>query len=537
MIFEQCSVKKTRILRFAAILMMTMLLLASCVKTGPSVQTDTSEPAETTGVAVDTSDSSGKEQKPVTVIGVETGSCIEADWVDEAERAATGLKYSYIHLSEADRQNYPKLEQAITELSKERKEASLELYDAALQSAREVSVENPDNLPYYSVKEEVTVRRADSRVFSLLFSGYVYSGGPHGQPYTLGAVFDSETGERLKLADVVTDVNLLPELAWEQLEAYWDTDYFYDNLDLNKFFSDNLDSIEWVLDYNGLSIFFQHYDIAPYASGAQNVTLSFASHPELVKDKYRDVPDSYGIEIVPEKQFFCDMDGDGKLDSLTVSPAKGAEYDFAKQKIVLNGESFEEDTGIFEIDLTLLHTADGNNYLYIGQEADSYGAFEVFDLSRGKIDRKDIVYSEKHRVSFEDPNYNARQVLTDPQSLILDSYTQVLGTALVYDTYHVGTNGLPEREGSWYTVCNRRELTLLKNLSASVVGEDGKVTGKTELKAGDKVIYYRTDGETRADLKLSDGSIVRVNPLCKDGEWTLDGMMLEEVFDGIIFGM
>ena len=39
-----------------------------------------------------------------------------------------------------------------------------------------------------------------------------------------------------------------------------------------------------------------------------------------------------------------------------------------------------------------------------------------------------------------------------------------------------------------------------------------------------------------ADLKLSDGKIVRVYPLNEDGEWTMDGERLEDVFDGVLFG-
>lgn len=534
MVFEQSSVKENGIkIRIISLVSATVLLLSSCGNTEQHVQTETATP----NAVVETSIPAAEEQKTVITLCAETGYCYDYYWDDASERIAASVKYPYMHLSETDRQSYPKLEQAVTSLMQERKDNAQKLYKEAMQSAKETPVEDPEHPPFFDVTETVNVRRADSRVFSLMFEGSFYTGGPHGQPYTLGAVFDTETGERLKLTDVVTDIGLLPDLVKEQLEAFWDMDYLYDNLDLNKFFNENLESVAWVLDYQGLSIYFQPYDIAPYASGTQNVTISFPSHPEFVKEKYRDVPESYGIEFTAEKPFFYDVDGDGKSDSLTISAAKGEDDNYKAQSVTLNGETFEEDTGIYVIEPTLLHTADGKNYLYIGQQyPDDYWVFEVFDISKGIVKKVDTVYSERHNIIDYTNDYYARQVLTNPQNFILDTYTQMLGTAYGCDIYHIGTNGLPVQEHNWHIICSERELTLLKDLTVPVVGEDGKTIGTKELKPGDKALYYRTDGKTWADLKLPDGRIVRVNPRHEDGEWTVDGINVEEVFDGVIFG-
>lgn len=531
MTFEQCSLKKKRRkIRLIAILAVTALLFASCGKTEPPDQTESNS-------AGTTSASGAQEQKAVITLDAETGHFYDYYWDNASERIAASITYPYMHLGETDRKTYPKLEQAVAALMQERKESRQELYEDAVRSAKETPVEDPEHPLFYEVMEKVTVRRADSRVFSLILEGVADTGGTHGQPYTLGAVFDTETGERLKLTDVVTHEGLFFDLVKEQLETFWDTDYFYEDLDIIRFLQNNLDDIAWVLDYYGLSIYFQPYDIAPYASGVQNITIPFASHPELIKEKYREVPESYGIEFTEEKPFFFDVDGDGKLDSLTVSAAKG-EYDhYEAQTVTLNGKSFKEDTGIYLIEPVLLHTANGKNYLYIGQQyPDDYWVFEVFDLSKGTVERKDIVYSGRHNIVDYEKEYFARQILTDPNSFMLDTYTQMLGTAYGYDSYHVGTDGLPVQEHSWYTICAEREMTLLKDLAVSIVGEDGETAGTTELKSGDKAVYYRTDGEKWADLKLSDGRIVRVYPRHEDGEWTVDGKNLEEVFDGVIFG-
>lgn len=514
--------KKWKI-RLLAFLAATVLLLPSCGK--QPIEPDTSEAQK------------NSKESAVTTIGVEAGYYYDYYFDEASDRIAASIKYPYMHLSESDRQTYPKLEQAITTLMQERKENALELYAEAVQAAKETVVEDPDHPPFFDVTETVTVRRADSRVFSLILEGVADTGGAHGQTYTMGAVFDTETGERLKLEDVITHEGLFFDFVKEQLEVFWDTEYFYEDLDLVRFLQNNLENVAWVLDYYGLSIYFQPYDIAPYASGVQNITIPFSLHPELVKEEYSVVPESYGIEFTAEKPFFFDMDGDGKIDSLTVSAAKGEYDNYEKQSVTLNGEKFEEDTGIYLIEPMLMHTSDGKNYLYIGQQyPDDFWAFEVFDLSKGSIKKVDTVYSERHNIVDYEKKYYARQVLTDPNSFVLDTYTQMLGTAYGHDSYHVGTDGLPVQEHDWHMICFETELTLRKDLTVSVVSEDGKTTGTTKLKTGDKALYYRTDGENWADLKLSDGRIVRVNPKHGGGEWTLDGINLEEAFEGIVFG-
>lgn len=530
MVFEQCSVKKKRKIRMIAILAATVLLLASCSKTEPSnhTETDSTSTASTTGT---------EGQNAVTTLDVQTGHFYDYYWDDASERIAASITYPYMHLSEADRKTYPKLEQAVVALMQERKETAQGHYEEAMQAAKDTPVEDPDHPPFFDVTETVTVRRADSRVLSLAFDGSYYIGGTHGHCYTVGAVFDTETGERLKLTDVITHEGYFFDYVEEQLKAFWDANYFYEDLNLIRFLQENLENVAWTLDYHGLSIYFQPYDIAPYASSVQNITIPFASHPELIREKYREAPESYGIEMIVEKPFFYDVDGDGKMDSLTVCAAKGEYDNYEVQTVTLNGETFQLDVGIYVIEPVLLHTADGKNYLYIGQQyPDDYWAFEAFNLSEGTVKKMGTVYSWRHQIFHDRNNLHMRQVLTDPNSFMLDTYTQLLGTAYGYDSYHVGSDGLPVQEHSWYTICFETELALLKDITVQVVGEDGEATGTTELKTGDKAVYYRTDGENWADLKLSDGKIVRVYPLNEDGEWTMDGERLEDVFDGVLFG-
>lgn len=494
----------------------------------------TEEAAETEMSAEEEQDTD--EKMPVTLIGVETGHYFDYQWDEASERIVASVRYPYMRISAEDIETYQKLEQSVAVLMDEREKNAMDKYSDAVQAAEESLAGDSEYMSEYEVSETVTVRRADTRVLSLMLDGYYYVGGVHGTPYTMGFTYDTVTGERLMLTDVVTDVEQLPDLVDEQLDIFWNRDYLYEDLDLRSFFDENLDSIQWVLDYNGITIYFNPYEIAPFASGILNVTISFAEHPELFKEQYRETPASYGVEFSLDNKFFYDVDGNGTLDALSVSASEGEYDNYVMQSIWLNGVWYEENIDVYQIEPTLIHMANGKNYLYVERQyPDDYWAYSVYDVSESFIEQIDIVYSRRHSISNWENDYYLRQVITDPQNFILDTCTYLLGTAYGYDSYHVGADGMPEQEHDWYLIENLTEFTMLRDLTLPVVDEEGIVTGKTEVKTGDMVIYYRTDGESWADLFLSDGSIARVTPVYEEWCWTVDGVSIEEVFDGIMF--
>ncbi|MGN0568307.1 MAG: DUF3298 domain-containing protein [Acutalibacteraceae bacterium] len=532
MLCGKCSVRektvKKKLRVITALLVAAMLLLSACGKSNPEGG-ESELPSATDGSSVPAA---------VTTIDVEKGHYFDYYWDNVSDRMAVYLEYPYMHLSGEDRKAYPKLEESVSQLMNERKEERLKIYEDAVDIFNEEIAYNPEYSKVYEVTEEVFVRRADTRVLSLVFDVFNYWGGAHGSPYITGVVFDTETGEKLALTDVVTDVKLLPDLVEEQLEKFFDTDYLYGDLNLQTYFDENLDTIQWVLDYHGVTVFFNPYDIAPFASGIFNVTITFAEHPELFKEKYRTVPENYGVELSLENNFYYDVDGDGTQDSLFVSAYKGETEGYTPQIIRLNDLEYEEETGIFEIEPMLIHTAAGKNYLYIGMMyPNDIWVYSVYNVSNGAVKKIDTVDSERHHINDYANDYSARQVLTNPQSFVLDTFTNMLGTGYGYAEYHVGADGLPVNDNGWHIIEYQVEFTMLRDVTVSLVSEAGKNIGKTTLKTGDKVTYYRTDNEGWADLKLSDGSIARVNVVCQDGNRTVDGIDIEKVFDGIEYAI
>ena len=55
----------------------------------------------------------------------------------------------------------------------------------------------------YSDEVKCEVTNNDGKYFSVLMSGYLYTGGAHGMPYRICATFDAKTGEKLTAAKIL----------------------------------------------------------------------------------------------------------------------------------------------------------------------------------------------------------------------------------------------------------------------------------------------------------------------------------------------
>ena len=337
----------------------------------------------------------------------------------------------------------------------------------------------------------------------------------------------------------MADVSALPGLVEEQLERTIGREYLYDTLDLEEYFVEYADSLKWTLDYYGLTFYFNPYEIAPYASGMPVAVLTFEEYPDLIKEEYREVPESYCIQFPGEQSFYYDLDEDGKLDDIYTSGGYAMldnnEYYFESQMVYINGEMTWVESTTNALYPMLIHMADGSNYLYVGNENGiGYRWYELYDLNGGIAKSLGTVYSY--------PPYSyvseTQQLLTDPEHFTLATITYLLGSVYGYDTYHVGSDGKPVKESDWYWFDQTTKFTLLRPLTVTIVDEDGKEYGEETLQKGDTVIYYRTDydddGESIADLLLPDGRIGRV--IIDTSNWSMiDGVKVEDIFDGLTY--
>ena len=111
-------------------------------------------------------------------------------------------------------------------------------------------------------------------IISFLWSQYSYLGGAH--PYTAydGETYDLNTGEPLSLGDLLEMKDDKAYAMVEQryqgvLQAHPD-DFFPE---ASQFVSEHIQEIEYYLDADGVNVFFQVYDVAPYAAGRIDIII------------------------------------------------------------------------------------------------------------------------------------------------------------------------------------------------------------------------------------------------------------------------
>lgn len=110
-------------------------------------------------------------------------------------------------------------------------------------------------------------------IVSLTFDYYQYTGGAHGLSYRYSYNIDSKTGELLKLNDFLKRTKLTLEdinNKTKEILKSQPNDYYFD-LDLIKISEDQ----NYYLEDSAIVIYFQQYEIAPYAFGFPEIKIRY----------------------------------------------------------------------------------------------------------------------------------------------------------------------------------------------------------------------------------------------------------------------
>lgn len=152
------------------------------------------------------------------------------------------------------------------------------LYDEAVESARYIQKNYP---PFhsYELEETYTVTYNERCITSLYIERYTYMGGAHGATERNSDTWDFRSGRKIALSDFYpgnTDFSdhikdCIEEQTAQRLKAAPST-YFdnYPELIRKNFHMEN-----FYMNPDGIVIYFQQYDIAPYSSGLPEFELHF----------------------------------------------------------------------------------------------------------------------------------------------------------------------------------------------------------------------------------------------------------------------
>lgn len=193
------------------------------------------------------------------------------------------ILYRYEIVTVAD-EGYDALKKALEEHSAELEKRMQADYDASVKDRQEIEQQAGENYGLQWVMEEhLEITRLDDCMLSGYETYYQYMGGAHPGTIRVGVNYDVATGEKLELADVVEDYDALYQKVLDYLEN--DFEYreglFPDYKDtVKKFFypEENAEypyTLQWYLTEGSLVIYFNEYDIGPYAMGPVAVEIPF----------------------------------------------------------------------------------------------------------------------------------------------------------------------------------------------------------------------------------------------------------------------
>lgn len=454
------------------------------------------------------------------------------------------LMYGNCCLFELDAPEYPALEEAVTQYNTETeqnwitsmndlKSWAREDYDAAVAEGYEFYG------PYVS-EDEMYITRADDKALSAVTTNYWYGGGAHGMSGFSAVNFDTQTGKKLEVEDVISNTAALPNaLATEMLEQYphlattvqdmWSMsleDYLASYLTPEEV-DDITPEFTWTLGYEGVTFYFGAYEIGSYADGNQVVVLTYNEYPELFnKEYFTSVTQDYAVRIAPfwyGEEGFTDVNSDGVMDVITVDGDYAEEFGmYSSLNVTVNGNTYSHEAYYYEL-TSYLVKANGNTYIYVERLGNSdYRTVSVFKITESSVEY--IGDAEGGIIDF-----------SNSADFGLTKRFDMLSTFYAIVKCYVGADGMPVEKAGVYEIMGEGVITSTVEITAELVDENGNLLGESKtFPAGTSYEFERTDGMTYVDMLTNDGSRCR---LYTTNQWppTVNGMDAQNCFEMLGF--
>ena len=273
--------------------------------------------------------------------------------MDELGRNDVGYRsIDYVEIDENSAVLCPELAKSLNELNDTRKkefnESELRFSEAARSYAErmfeETHSEDSDMDYGYDVcvdYEFVDVYRADNVAFSLLVTYVDFWGTDGNNIMYVGYTYDSQTGKRLDIKDVVADWSAYQNAVLKEFERK------YGKVEMAEI--DPTDYLGWTLTPEGVIIYYPEDYVKTPDYGDKSVQINFDEYPDIFYKKYCIAPDEYAIPFDGNDIFYMDVNGDLVREAVTYSPLGPGEYEgeeYPSYEIYVNGKSyqnFEED--------------------------------------------------------------------------------------------------------------------------------------------------------------------------------------------------
>lgn len=454
------------------------------------------------------------------------------------------VSWQNLILDEASTKKYPQLAKALEEKNRQMEEAYLSIKEELLVSAEEIYEYGSEYYTPLDSSSAYCVERADEYILSVRENISDYWGGAHGMYGSIGMNYDVNTGEILLLTDVLTGIEGLPAILSEKIMAqYPDESAVFSTLkeDLDNYTQENY---SWTMGYEGITFYFQPYEIASYAMGLIKTTIGFDEMPELFQKQYMQTPkDGYCIALSMYQNFELDLDiEDGEKNNLWLTEyydsAEEIEYGMKRLSITLDDMTYvENDVYGYEMKPYLVCIGNAENkkyYLYVETIAENdYETLSVYDFNHGKI----VLNGRMNGTGFagiwkeNEGEYGVyyENVIQNPKKIQLMSKLDILGSWWGVKDYQVSEkDGMPQSDSEFYEISGTTQATISKiSLEVTML----PLRNKKELPAGTNFYAVRTDGETYVDWRMDDGKECRIYVERDDWNLKINGIDEHECFE------
>ena len=382
---------------------------------------------------------------------------------------------------------YPELADALMQL-KEQKEHNFDMATESLLDSQKFMIETesyPIDLTDYT---ECRVLRADNVLFSFIETNENYYGGAHGMYSVAGYAFDVETGKNLSFTDIVVDETKIRDLIAEKLDEEYGDIFFDDIYTLIDQYDFN--SLCWSISYFDVTLYFNPYDLGPYASGSQQVVFPFSEYADLFDEKYLSVPEQFVTQLSEYEQFCMDVNGDGKNEDIGLS-SKYLEDDCLSVLISVDGKETDSDSWSYRID-TYLIKVQNKVYLYLFEHHENdYVTLKVYDFAKEDFVENDNAnlyipeksnFEERDNISFCE---STSPVFSNPGKVRMASRLETLSTYQGTKEYHVNESGMLVTDDDYYDVEVSFLIKTLEDIPCQIVsGEEMNTSESGTIPAG-----------------------------------------------------
>ncbi|MBR5337392.1 MAG: DUF3298 domain-containing protein [Lachnospiraceae bacterium] len=488
--------------------------------------------------------SAGANMNPAPVITTNNWNVIDRktqNWFFECN-------YDTIELEPESAGVYPNLAESLELFSEQMHESQYSAVDSVKEDPETKNYLSPD-IRFFD-DYNISIIRADNDVFSFVGTAGSYYGGAHPNTMRTGVSFDTKTGRRIELTDVVRSKQELMPVVKKLLLKYYPEAAFFD---LDKSMADYANKEEmqpvWYLTQDGIDIVFNPYDITPYVEGPKVIPVTFAEYPDLFTGKYKASEGSFVCSLSSFDTMNIDLDRDGKQEVIKVS----GEYDgtdemFSGVSVTIGNKSYKHDVSFLSYTAKLFHTSDGRNYLYVyTKEYNDYSTILVFDLKgndvnyTGSIEACEMsAYSQNDNSAagsygdFEDSKYRYEtHPITNPDGFYLQRRVDSLSTYQIRQFYTIGKDGVPETKDEFGEVMGDITLTAVKDFKGrSVDITSNELKEDVNINKGDKLTIFRSNGKDTVIFKTGNKGYIALK---YDSENKIDKVPAEDLFEMLYY--